>query len=107
MTLLAAAIVIPPSTARLLTRSFGPLLVVSTVLGAIYGLAGMFISYATDIASGAAIVLLATAGFALAFGVTRLRRALLGRVSGEVHAPVVIPAGTGGMIAEADGHRFD
>ncbi len=106
VTLLAAAIVIPPSTARLLTRSFGPLLIISTVLGAFYGCAGMFISYGTDIASGAAIVLLATAGFALAFAATGLRRAMLGRVSGDLDIFVGTPAGSGGLMAEGDGHRF-
>lgn len=63
VTLIAAAIVIPPSTARLLTHSFGPLLILSTVIGAMTGFFGMFVSFEYDIASGAAIVLLGTAIF--------------------------------------------
>lgn len=63
VTLIAAAIVIPPSTARLVTHSFGTLLILSTVIGAITGFLGMFVSFAYDIASGAAIVLLGTAIF--------------------------------------------
>ena len=59
VTLIAAAIVIPPIIARLLTDSFGPLLILSTLLGALCGVVGMFLSYYLDVASGAAIVLLA------------------------------------------------
>src|SRR5690606_28159045 len=61
VTLIAAAIVIPPSTARLLTQTFGKLLVLSTIIGAATGVFGMFVSFEYDIASGAAIVLLGTA----------------------------------------------
>jgi ABC-type Mn2+/Zn2+ transport system permease subunit len=63
VTLIAAAIVIPPSTARLVTQTFGKLLVLSTVIGAGTGFFGMFVSFEYDIASGAAIVLLGTAVF--------------------------------------------
>src|SRR3954470_23969844 len=45
VTLIAAAIVIPPTTARLLTDSFGKMLIFSTVIGAATGFFGMFISY--------------------------------------------------------------
>ena len=63
VTLIAAAIVIPPTTARFLTSSFGPLLMLSTLIGAATGFFGMFVSFEYDIASGAAIVLLGTAIF--------------------------------------------
>ena len=63
VTLIAAAIVIPPSTARLMTHSFGSMLLLSTLIGAATGFFGMFISFEYDIASGAAIVLLGTAVF--------------------------------------------
>lgn len=63
VTLIAAAIVIPPSTARLVTHSFGPLLILSTVIGAATGFFGMFVSFEYDVASGAAIVLLGTVIF--------------------------------------------
>jgi manganese/iron transport system permease protein/iron/zinc/copper transport system permease protein len=67
VTLIAATIVIPPMTARLLTGSFGRMLVLATVLGAAAGFIGMFASYALDIASGPAIVLFAALLFALAY----------------------------------------
>ena len=77
VTLIAAAIVIPPTTARLLTNSFGLMLVLSTVIGAACGFFGMFLSYEYDVASGAAVVLLAAGVFAGVYAVTTLRRALL------------------------------
>ena len=77
VTLIAAAIVIPPSTARLLTNSFGVMLLLSTGIGAGCGFAGMFLSYWYDVASGAAVVLLAAGVFAVVYMVTTVRRALL------------------------------
>jgi ABC-type Mn2+/Zn2+ transport system permease subunit len=70
VTLIAAAIVIPPAVARLLTDSFGRLTVLSTLLGALCGFAGMFLSYYGDLASGPAIILLAAAAFGIVYLVT-------------------------------------
>lgn len=70
VTLIAAAIVIPPAAARLVTHSFGRLTVLSTLLGALCGFAGMFLSYFWDIASGPAIILLAAAAFGVVYLVT-------------------------------------
>ena len=84
VTLIAATIVIPPMTARLLTGSFGPMLLLATTLGAVAGVAGMFLSYALDIASGPAIVLFATLLFAVTYAGTGLRAALARRMSGRV-----------------------
>src|SRR5215211_5059773 len=77
VTLIAAAIVIPPSTARLLTNSFGAMLLLSTAIGAGCGFAGMFLSYWYVVASGAAVVLLAAGVFATDYAATTFRRALL------------------------------
>jgi manganese/iron transport system permease protein/iron/zinc/copper transport system permease protein len=66
VTLIAAAIVIPPTVARLVTDSFSRMLVVSTVLGAVNGFAGLYLSYYLDSSSGATIVLLGTATFVVA-----------------------------------------
>jgi ABC-type Mn2+/Zn2+ transport system permease subunit len=78
-TLIAAAIVIPSTTARLLTDSFGRMLVVSTLLGAACGALGMLGSYWFDVASGAAIVLLATAVFVVVLALTSARNGARGR----------------------------
>ncbi len=76
VTLIAAAIVIPPTTARLVTTSFGRLLGLSTVIGALMGFMGMFLSFEFDIASGAAIVLFGTAVFLAVYVATAIRQRL-------------------------------
>ena len=65
VTLIAAALVIPAITARLLTDSFNRMILLSTSLGALSGFAGMYLSYYVDIASGATIVLLQATLFGL------------------------------------------
>src|SRR5437867_8828844 len=57
VTLVAAAMVIPPVIARYLTQRFQTLLIVSPILGASCGAAGMFLSFYLDISSAATIVL--------------------------------------------------
>jgi manganese/iron transport system permease protein/iron/zinc/copper transport system permease protein len=71
VTLIAASLVLPPVIARLLTDRFARMLVVSTLLGAALAFAGLFLSYFLDVASGASIVLLSAATFAITLlGVT-------------------------------------
>ena len=74
VTLVAAAIVIPAASARLLTRSFTRMLVLSTVFGASSGFVGMIASYHLDIASGPTIVLTAAGVFAVAYTIHAARR---------------------------------
>ena len=74
VTLIAATLVIPSTTARLLTDSFGRMLVLSTVMGALAGLVGMYLSYWLDVSSGATIVLLEAAVFLAVFLATTLSR---------------------------------
>ncbi|MFQ5855855.1 MAG: metal ABC transporter permease [Anaerolineae bacterium] len=59
VTLIAAALVIPPIIARLLTDSFGRLLATSGLIGAFCGFAGMMLSWYLNASSGATIVLFA------------------------------------------------
>jgi manganese/iron transport system permease protein/iron/zinc/copper transport system permease protein len=67
VTLIAAALIIPASAARLLTNRFALLLGLATALGAAIGVLGMFASYYLDTASGATIVLMGAGVFALAW----------------------------------------
>jgi manganese/iron transport system permease protein/iron/zinc/copper transport system permease protein len=67
VTLIAAALVIPASAARLLTQRFGPLLCLASVLGAGVSVLGMYASYYLDLASGATIVLFGTGLFLMAW----------------------------------------
>ena len=69
VTLVAAMLVIPAVTARLLTQSFGRMLVISTILGAFCGALGMYASYYANVPSGTMIVLIAAAGFLIALGI--------------------------------------
>jgi manganese/iron transport system permease protein/iron/zinc/copper transport system permease protein len=57
VTLVAATIVIPPVVARMLTDSFSRMLWISTILGAVCGGVGMYLSYQIEIPSGTTIVL--------------------------------------------------
>ena len=74
VTLIAAALVVPAITARLLTDSFNRMVVLSVVIGAITGFIGMYLSYYVDVASGATIVILQSLVFAAALSVTALQK---------------------------------
>ena len=67
VTLIAAALVIPASAARLLTQRFDHLLWLASLIGAGVSLLGMYASYYLDLASGASIVLIGTAIFLVAW----------------------------------------
>jgi ABC-type Mn2+/Zn2+ transport system permease subunit len=73
--LVAATLVIPATVARMLTDRFARMLWLSTAIGAACGFAGMVASYHLDIASGAAVVLVGAALFAVVFAATGSRRA--------------------------------
>jgi len=78
VTLVAAALVIPATIARMLTNSFARMLVLSTLIGTAMGFVGMNLSYHLDVQSGATIVLVGAAAFAVTFaagGVSGRRRA--------------------------------
>ena len=78
VTLIAAALVIPAATARLLTTNFAVMLGLSTALGGLTAFLGMYLSYYVNIASGASIVLFSTVVFAVVLGY----RHLVGQRSG-------------------------
>ncbi len=73
-----ALLVTPPSTAYLLTRRLGAMIALGAAFGALSGVVGLYLSYYAGIASGAAIVLVATAFFLVALLVAP-RRGLLSR----------------------------
>lgn len=66
VTLIAANVVIPPIIARMITNSFKRMILLSTVVGSISGIVGIYISYYIDVSSGATIVLVGSAFFVLA-----------------------------------------
>ena len=88
-TLIAAAIVIPPIVARLLTNSFRRMILLSSGVGAFCGLAGIYLSWYIDVSSGASVVLLSAALFGVVLTYTSLKRQLassLRRLTGRVPA---------------------
>lgn len=65
--LVAAMLVTPAAAAYLLTRRLPSMMAVSGLIGGLSSMIGLYLSYYLNIASGAAIVLVATAFFLLAF----------------------------------------
>jgi ABC-type Mn2+/Zn2+ transport system permease subunit len=64
--LVAATLLLPAATASLLVRSFAGIVACSIGLGVAIGIAGLYVSFYQDIASGPAIVLCGAALFAAA-----------------------------------------
>lgn len=56
--LIAAFLVIPPAAARLMSRSFRRMTIVSITIGILTAIAGLWFSYFLDLPSGATIILL-------------------------------------------------
>ena len=73
VTMIAAAIVIPPIVARLLTDSFHRVVLISTGVGAASGLAGVYLSWYADVSSGATVVLVGSGLFVAALVHSSLR----------------------------------
>ena len=65
VTMIAAAIVIPPIIARLLTNRFRTMVLLSTVTGAFCGFGGVYCSWVLDISTGASVVLFSSTLFLL------------------------------------------
>jgi ABC-type Mn2+/Zn2+ transport system permease subunit len=86
--LIAAAVVIPAAVARLVTRSFGRMLVVATAVSVIATIIGLYVSFYADVASGASIVLVEAATFGVvAVGTTLLTRVRLRAARGRFRVP--------------------
>ncbi|MBA2496004.1 MAG: metal ABC transporter permease [Acidimicrobiia bacterium] len=73
VTLIAAALVIPATVARMLTDSFARMLLLATGIGGVTGFVGMNLSYHLDIQSGPTIVLVGAGLFAMAFAISGAR----------------------------------
>lgn len=74
VTLIAAALIIPPIIARLLTDSFSKMMIGSAVIGAACAAVGMYSSFLLDVASGAMIVLVGAGVFVVALLAREWRR---------------------------------
>ena len=81
--LMVAMLVTPAATAFLLTRRLPVMMGLSALIGAFSGFIGLYLSYYLNIASGAAIVLVATAVFLVTFLLVPRRKALATRLAGK------------------------
>ena len=85
--LVIALLTIPAAVARQLTHDMKKMMVLATVLGALFAFFGLWLSYEFDVASGATIILLGGAAMLASFGFSGLRR-----VSGR---EAIVPADGG------------
>ena len=67
MALMLAMLVTPAAAAQLLTRRLPTMMVTAALIGALSNVTGLYLSYYLNIASGPAMVLVATLIFALVF----------------------------------------
>jgi len=65
--LMMAMLVTPAATAYLLTRRLWHMMIVGAVIGAVSAIAGLYLSFYVNVASGAAVVLVSTGFFIVAF----------------------------------------
>ncbi len=68
--LVIALLTIPPYIAEKLTNSMGSMMVLASILSALFCLTGLAISYAFNVSSGASIILVATSVFFIQFLLT-------------------------------------
>jgi len=86
--LMVAMLITPAATAYLLTRRLWQMMIVGAAIGAVSAVAGLYLSFYVNVASGAAVVLVATAFFVIAFlfaparGVLRAKRREAGPQTG-------------------------
>ncbi|MHB0876833.1 MAG: metal ABC transporter permease [Anaerolineae bacterium] len=104
VSLVAALLVTPGATAYLLARRLPTMMLVSAAIGAVSSLAGLYLSFYSNIASGAAIVLIASVIFFVVF-LFAPRKGLawraLRRRPGEMAAECADPSGAEDPMLDA------
>ncbi len=85
--LVVAMLVTPAAAAQLLTVRFGSLMALAIVLAVASSVAGLYLSFWLDVASGATIVLVQTAVFLLVLAVSPRTRLLARRRRSAPEAP--------------------
>jgi ABC-type Mn2+/Zn2+ transport system permease subunit len=78
--LAAAMLVTPGATAYMLTRRLFPMMLIAAAVGIVSSVAGLYLSFYLNVASGAAVVLMATAIFLVTFFLAPRRGALWARL---------------------------
>lgn len=102
--LVLAMLVTPAATAQLLTHRLPTMMITAAIIGALANSTGLYLSYYVNIASGPAMVLVATALFAVAFlfapGRGLLTRRWAGQRPGELPGAVAASAAAGSARSE-------
>ena len=70
--LVIALLTIPPYIAEKYSKSLIQMMVLSSLLSAIFSVSGLWLSYALNLTSGASIILVAGLGFLISFGLERV-----------------------------------
>ncbi|MDQ3186394.1 MAG: metal ABC transporter permease [Pseudomonadota bacterium] len=89
VTMIAATLITPAVTARLMTDSFSRMLIYSCGIGGVTGVAGIYLSYIFNAASGATIVLFGALLFCLTALIKHIREKLMLRVNLHRHGDLV------------------
>jgi ABC-type Mn2+/Zn2+ transport system permease subunit len=84
--LVAAMLVTPGATASLLTRRLPAMMAVSAAIGAFSSIAGLYLSFYISVASGAAVVLIATGIFLVVFLFAPRRGVVWGALRGVLRS---------------------
>ncbi len=85
--LVLAMLVTPAATARLMTERLRTMIVLSALIGASCGIGGLYVSYHRGVPSGAAVVLVATFVFLMAFLFAPRTGAVTSRLRQRLHHP--------------------
>lgn len=85
--LVLAMLVTPAATARMLTDDLKRMIALSSTIGALSGLTGLYISYYEGVPSGAAVVLTATVVFGVVFLFAPRTGVIITRVRHRMHHP--------------------
>jgi len=89
--LVASMLVTPGATAYLLTRRLSSMMLLSAAIGAFSSVSGLYLSFYTNVASGAAMVLTATTIFILAFLLAPRKGMLWRLVRGRHDSAAICP----------------
>lgn len=71
--LVIALITIPAATSLRFVKSLKQMMLMSTILGFVFTIFGLFLSYYLNLASGASIILLSVIGYFISFGVKKAK----------------------------------
>jgi len=89
VTMIAATLIAPAVTARMMTDSFSRMLIYSLIIGAVTGVAGMYLSYIFNAASGATIVLFGALLFCLSVLIKYVREKFILRANLHRHGDLM------------------